>query len=201
MCRRFDCTSLKGLFAILAGLALMIGCGLGQTPLAPDQEAAITEAVQPLIRAAKPTKKTATGAVKATTKTISGGGRSMTVKFRKYGAKTDVIVKEVRFTVAPNSIVGGGTHDITMTVYSGTTLDDVNVVFEPSGLQFDEPADLRIKLGGPANAGNVQQAQHIHGNGAYVESVSTETDKNGNSYLVVELKVPGFSRYSLGIGD
>jgi len=158
-------------------------------------------------RAAKKAKKnddaSGSGAqhrVESAQKAMSGGG-DLKVKFKKYGSKSDVIVKEARFSVAANSIVGGGEHEISMDVHSGATVGDVDVVFGPSGLVFDPPAELNLKLRGPATPEDVRQALHIHGDGAYVETIGVESDKNGNSFLRILLKVPGFSRYSLGIGD
>jgi hypothetical protein len=123
------------------------------------------------------------------------------VRFRKYGTENDVRVKDVKFYVEANSVVGGGEHQITMGVHSGTTLDDVNIEFSPSGLAFSPAGTLTIALVGPVTAADVQQATHIYGDGSQVESITTVTDRKGNSFLKVVVKVPGFSRYSLGGGD
>ena len=195
----------------LVGFTLMMGCGSGQGPLSSDQGPAISEDAQISAQAPRAAKKAKTdddasgsGAqhrVQSAQKTMSDGGGSLGIKLKKYGSKNDVIVKEAQFSVAPNSIVGGGQHEIAMEVHSGTTVDDVDVVFGPSGLTFDPPAELNLKLRGPATPADVQEALHIHGDGAYVETIGVESDKNGNSFLHILVKVPGFSRYSLGIGD
>ena len=50
-------------------------------------------------------------------------------------------------------------------------------------------------------AEEVKEAYHIHGDGSNVESITTETDDYGRTFTNVVVRVPGFSRYSLGGGS
>jgi hypothetical protein len=89
-----------------------------------------------------------------------------------------------------------------MTVTSGTTLDDIRIEFDPSGLVFDPPALLELRLRGPVTEDEVRQAQHIYGDDpANIEAIETETYANGQTYLTVCISVPGFSEYSIGGDD
>ena len=170
---------------------LLAGCtGLTQPPLAPVASDSAPHA----------TKK-AKGNTTSVSKLVGDQGGTLKAKLHKTGGKNDVMAKDVSFRIELGSIVGGGEHEITMEVHSGTTVDDIRVVFSPSGLAFSPMASLTMRLRGPVTAEQVSSAQHICGGGKIIESITTETDRKGNSFLVVELKVPGFSIYSLGGDD
>jgi len=194
----------------LAGTLLLIGCAdVGQSPLAPGTAA----------RAGKPAQKTGTSTTTATasstgqtlyTKSASGwfspgSGGSLDVKFaNKYGSWTDVRLKSATFQVAPGAIAAKTL--ITMDVTTGYTIDDVSVKFGPSGLTFNPEATLTLVFwgGSPVTEEELRlreaQGYHITGDG-YISTVTQETDTQGNAYYIIVIKVPGFSRYSLGGND
>ena len=190
----------------VAGLVLLAGCaGLTQPPLAPD-------ASNSGLHAAKPAKARSSGQeespassspvyCESVTKFVSSWDEELCVKFRSYGGADDVTVKDATLYIETASVVGGGDYDVTMDAYSGTTLDDVNIVFSPSGLEFLPTATLTLRLLGPVTAEEVREARHICGDGTNVESITTQTSRNGESFLVVKIRVPGFSQYSLGGDD
>ena len=74
-----------------------------------------------------------------------------------------------------------------------------------SGLIFDKEATLILKLKGPISAADINSAIHVHGqanakknsSGGYVETIGAGADEEGK-YVVVVIKVPGFSEYWLG---
>ena len=82
----------------------------------------------------------------------------------------------------------------------GSTLSDITLVFGPS-LDFNEPARLVIRLGRAAV--DLDQdtviALHMSGADGTVEEVPIRM-ATGVLGLELEIKVPGFSRYSLGGG-
>ena len=90
---------------------------------------------------------------------------------------------------------------VDMTLYSGTRLEDISVVFGPSGYQFDGPARLRILLWGELTEEEVSSLQAYHISGDTVEPIDSNlvlTDA-GNWRIII--KVPGFSEYSIGGDD
>ena len=93
-----------------------------------------------------------------------------------------------------SEIVTFDEQEITMTVYSGCTLDDVRVAFDQPGIHFDPHASLEIILHGDAKPG-VVTAYHISGNGA-VEKIETRIVKYRGGGWKLTLNIPGFSKYS-----
>jgi hypothetical protein len=129
-------------------------------------------------------------------------GCYMKMSIKNYATEADVVVKEASFEAGYRSLVGGEQLvRIDMTVTSGTTLNDIDVAFGPSGLAFLPEATLTLKLAGPVTAEEVIAADHFGADGYYIESITTEVSMRGQSFLIVRVKVPGFSRYSLGGGN
>lgn len=127
---------------------------------------------------------------------ISGG--SLSVHFfndnEGQGANPNIIqVSEATFTVPSRSMQG--IHEISMTVHSGTTLDDVYVSFGPDGLTFNPHASLVLHLVGNTSNVDVNNlvAYHIYADGT-VEEVPI-TVQSGSDYLILTIDVPGFSDY------
>lgn len=196
----------------LAGALLLSGCAdVGQSPLAPGP-------AQTPVRAAKPAQKTGTSTTTSTsstgqtlyTKSASGWftpeqGGSLNVKFaNNYGSWTDVRLKSATFQVDPGAIAAKTL--ITMDVTTGYTIDDVSVKFGPSGLTFNPEATLTLVFWGGSTLSEEElrlreaQGYHITEDG-YISTVTQETDTQGNAYYIIIIKVPGFSRYSLGGND
>lgn len=230
----------------LAGFILLAaGCAdLGPSPMAPKQEAAVSDDARIPVRAAKKVKEvsddkktrksseeaavlvspqesvTATeeAAVIALSQegvpAASGGGDfyinkawgffypevngTLSIEFPEYGDETIVRVRKVKFSVDKGML--DKKRKITMTATSGTTLDDVQVEFDPQGVQFHPPAKLEIYLSG----GKRRDLMAYHYSAsqvtrATIEKVSLGDD--GSSGWKVTLEIPGFSRYSLGGDD
>lgn len=122
---------------------------------------------------------------------FSSDGGKLSVVFPQYTADSDIQVQSVEFVVAKGALQAD-TH-ITMDVYSGTSIEDIRVVFGPSGTEFVPSAVLNLKL-----SGNVKPEDLV----AYHYSADQVTDAviEKESGWKVIIDVPGFSRYSLG-GD
>lgn len=186
---------------LTAGVGILGGCGGSDlSPVAPEGE----EVSAPT--ASKPTRTTVKAVDDGThSKSMADSywpnyGAYLWVNFNKHGSRSDVVVKDAWFTVASGAL-GKEQVDLSMEVTCGTTLADVDVKFLPSGLTFDPPAKLSIRLAGPVTAEDLKQAEHERDDGTWIESIETETLKNGNTYIVVTVAVPGFSRYSLSADE
>ena len=127
-------TSIFTVFA-LAGVALVTGCSdLAQPPLAPEDGAAISSDSQPPARAAKKAKNNDEAPADGNglyTETASGNfspGRNgkLKVSFPGYGDGNTVRVRSVQFKVKKGQI--DQERHITMTVESGTALEDLEKV-------------------------------------------------------------------------
>jgi len=202
-----------GVYMTLAlGGFLLTGCS-NQSPLAPETPEAVSVDSGAFINVisfasdqdARPRlgKK-----VKLTTKSASdkfkkGKKQKLSIKMKKHGSKKDIVVHSVDFEVTKGGLEKNT--KISMEVYSGATLNDIKVVFGPSGLVFNEEATLTLKLKGPVSAEDINSAIHVHGqanakknsSGGYVETIGAGADEEGK-YVVVVIKVPGFSEYWLG---
>ena len=196
------------------GVLLLNGCGgFSQQPLAPTVGVAgpratgqagpgpgyFTISFSPGGLAAKPA-----AGVRIYSGTDSGwfyrhrDGR-LSVDFREYAREDQVQVKKATFEVAKGSI--DSKVEITMTVYSGSSLADIQVQFNPSGLGFDPSATLTLELKGDLDAEDLDGLKAYHIEGSKVTEISVQVSPEGRKRLELILKVPGFSRYTLGDGD
>jgi hypothetical protein len=112
--------------------------------------------------------------------------------------EVDVFVQKARLTVLANSMDGlkpsdDGNYWITMRVISGTTLSDVAVQFNPSGLTFTPAATLSIKLLGPLDLSGLEYVYHVSGDGS-VTKVRVHAYPEATGWRV-DIEVPGFSKY------
>lgn len=195
----------------VASLALINGCAdLTRSPLAPDQAATAQagdgKSLSPFTIVFSPemlpqaVKKATAGGLQ--TETTSGWfapdkkGR-LQVNFKKYTDDNHIQVEKATFDVERGSI--GAAYEITMTVVSGYTLADVSVEFTPSGPTFTPDATLTLVLRGAGLNPDEIRAYHI--DGATIQSIVVDYDQQGKKKATVTLKVPGFSRYSLGGND
>ena len=139
---------------------------------------------------------------KDTKKTIDGKkGGKLDVKFSDDDDDDDddddkkksvtVRVKKATFKVKAKSFEKKA--EISMTVYSGSTLADVKVEFTPSGLSFDPAAGLELQLKGTMKPGKMT-GYHVSADGTVtlVEAV-VEKAKGG---WKLKMDIPGFSEYS-----
>jgi hypothetical protein len=195
--------------------SMMMGCS--QSPIS-SQDDVVAKSSSQGMQATKPAWGTGGTVIKSSTTTISdantvlkvgsksdyyypNSGCYINLVLKKYGTDADVVVKEAYFAAGFKSLVGGEQLvRIDMTVMSGTTLNDIDVVFGPSGLAFLPEATLTLKLAGPVTPDDVMAIGHFGGDDTYIESIETEVTKRGQSFIIAKVKVPGFSRYSLG-GD
>lgn len=105
---------------------------------------------------------------------------------------------DVSFNVRKGSVPA--TVDIAMTVV-GESLETLVIAFEPAGLEFYEPAELKLKIGA-ALIGTMPddlQVRHIRSDGS--EELATILRlKEKKDSLEIIIEIPGFSRYSPGGG-
>jgi hypothetical protein len=115
--------------------------------------------------------------------------------------KDEVQVEKVEFRFWKNTMVPPegapeekGKYQITMKVWSGWTLDQVLVQFEPTGTKFEKiPALMTVKLRGNISVAEAREyvVWHVSGNGTVSKVYALVLpDKNGVRFQIV---VPGFS--------
>ena len=133
--------------------------------------------------------------------TIGPDGGMLMVSYRGgLGGKDNV---RVQFTVPRNALAADA--EISMTLELDTEdLSDLTVVFAPAGLEFDIPAELKIRLGkeiaedlGYQSIVGLHISEDPNSNGDLEEIVPLTIDP-GRRKIDVYLEVNGFSRYSLG---
>lgn len=201
--------SVTALAALALAATLAAGCGTDATPTTPSDGDAYSPA-------ARPTWKSAVGAVAAQTSAeepdrpmytetasgpfTSGRGGQLKVRFGPYGVWGDTWVRNAAFEVAPNSLTTDSA-DITMTVTSGYSFEDVKVEFTPSGLAFVPPGTLTLELWWtqywyPSDEYLHLAADHITTDGTVTDVVLT-SDRKGSYKVTVTIEVPGFSLYGL----
>lgn len=205
---------LKALFTMLvsAGTALLSGCGgLERHPLAPHpviglQETGgktslsgnpvyLTLSPKASFRASKPAAGTGIYAKSASGWFSPDREKKLQVSFPRYANAGEVQVKRATFEVEKGAF--DGRYEVTMRAFSGTTLEDISIQFEPSGLVFRPPATLTLVLRGEVDPGAVK-VYLIEGSA--VTQVFPDFE-DGEKTLTIIIQVPGFSTYSLGGDD
>jgi len=223
----------------LAGLALgalLVGCGaMDRTPMASDE--AVVEDVPAsamdgarlvfsptalLQGAAKRVKSDASSLTRKAAKRFNPNWRDdLSVVFPKYGDKDILRVKKARFIVKRKSITGlepnsGRKYKISMEVTTGTTLDDIEIAFTPSGLKFAPEATLKLLLKGTMSVGGARKLAgvdsededdsddgtpgdegviyHVSKNGQITQVPVTIREKKSGWLLTI--RIPGFSEYN-----
>jgi len=207
------------IFGILTLVFLASGCGMDQSPVAPEEAAVAPAPTTGLVLAFSP--ETARQAA-AKLATIPPEGRSKSEIFgasateleikdkNGWGYKDDLKVKFSTRDGALDSEV-----EITMTVY-GNVLSEIVAAFQPGGLIFLRPATLELELGADLVDLPLDNLQvwHIHDDGTVEEAEIlsirgydeddeewVEENLDGADFVNIEVVVPGFSRYSPGGGD
>ena len=214
---RFNSTAARVTFTLLtmACFVILSGCGdLSRSPLVSDPAATIQEGsgqsslsdspsyivLSPrALRAAKPGSKDQEKDQESVSDKFKVGktGGELEIKLPGKADKEDLVcVKKVKFKVDKKSIEQ--TYDISMTVFTGSTLEDVMLAFTPSGIAFEPPATLEIYVEGAVDA-DLLKAYHITGDGEVTE-VGMDIDKKRKEWKIT-IKVPGFSRYDLSGND
>ncbi len=193
----------------LAGIALVSGCGGLQAPVAPGQAASAQkmseggsssdspEYVVFFSRSSDPSKARVRAAKPTAAKGSSGkfsprrdGRLEVGFDDRNNGG----LVQKATFEVKKGSI--DREVEISMTVYSGSALEDIGVKLTPSGLKFHPSATLKIDLQG-VDRKDLQGLKVYHIEGSKVTEISVKVTGNKNN-LTLTLEIPGFSEYSLG---
>lgn len=192
----------------LAGMILLTGCGgLSQRPLAPDRAATLQKADESAYSSDSPfflvfadpsklrlraTKPTEAKSAKGVFSPRRDG--NLEVRFNRDDDDDAVRVKKTTFSVSKGSIKQEV--EISMTVFSGSALEDIGVKFTPSGLKFSPPAKLEIDLQG-ADRKDLQGLKVYHIEGGKVTEISIKVTGNKNNLTLI-LEIPGFSIYSIG---
>lgn len=84
----------------------------------------------------------------------------------------------------------------------GDRLENLAIEFAPAGLVFNTPAELWIKIGkGRVHSSDLEDLLILHQyEDGKVEEYGVEVDEEEEKYWLL-IKVPGFSRYSMGGGE
>ena len=127
-------------------------------------------------------------------------GGQLGVAFGHNKIRHAVGVKKTKLKVYKGSIKNK--HTVTMTVFSGTTLEDVLVEFTPAGLDFHPPARLSILLEGELTQADLDdlKAYHTSRDGSVTEVPLKVYFEDDGTWMVVII-VPGFSYYDIAADD
>lgn len=134
------------------------------------------------------------------TKILDDEGGRLGVSFPVRPRADGVSLASARLTVPAGALgAGGNVFVLSMRATGGSRLEDIEILFGPSGTAFSPEARLEIVLYGEVSAEDIKGANHIYGDGQ-VESVSAEATDRGKR-TVIQISVPGFSRYDLDDND
>jgi len=197
----------KVALALLIAAGFMSGCGNldhspmmsndGQTEPALDQAPSYMVFSPRVFRSGKVVTPDGAGKVKfkEEKKFKKRRGGTIEVKFDYTEPKAE---GAVRLTKAKFRVWGSGLSKdatISMTAYSGDTLEDIVVAFTPAGLKFRVPAILELELEGGNFRSGRMTGYHIEDDGTITEiDIWLIPRRNG---WKLWMKVPGFSRYSI----
>lgn len=193
-------------------LTALIGCGSEKAPLASaDENATLEQSAAPAYISFGAPGSAKIAVVKRTEK-VSGWffqDQWGSIEYSDWSWGDDdtngsIILKRAWFAVE-----WGGIHEateISMTASWGKRVKDVSIAFTPSGLDFSPPSTLEITLHGPLQDSMFnQQVYHTDSNGhtsqLAIAEIRKERNDGNNSQWVIVIKIPGFSRYSLGGGS
>jgi len=179
-----------GTATMLMGLFLATGCGVDHSPMAQDTQ---NGEGQTLLTFSSPQGAAKQLAGASETLVASGvigskGGKLEVEDKGKRGGKDDL---KVTFSVPGKALE----KDVKITMrVSGRYLSELMVAFEPSGLVFLKDAKLKIKLGKDLIDLDMKKmtGEHHYEDG-HSEEAELKIDR-GN----ITVRIPGFSRYSLG---
>ena len=180
--RRFVLT-----FCSLALIVLVGGCGMDQSPVASGAEEEGT-ALEPAGKKIKVKK----GDKKKISMRIGRQGGKLVIKEDEEGNDDDLKVEFIVPKKALNEKV-----KITMKVH-GETLDDLVIEFAPGGLVFEKPAKLKIYLGEERVSVPLEMVEIVHHYADGSSEVVPVRIKEKKNKDVIIIRIPGFSRYSMG---
>ena len=136
-----------------------------------------------------------------------GRSEDLWVKFGLYSdyLAGDIQIFEASLLVGSRSVpYEAGKVEISMEAHSGTTMGDILVNFEPHGFDFDPryPAKLKLKLVGK-DVPETRDGYHHHEPDDIEQIEVSYQEYNGilMKVVVITIKVPGFSSYSLSGDD
>ena len=188
-----------------AGIWMLSGCGVDQSPTASAPGATqpssgktyLSFAAGPGQQGLAKITSTADAPTLIATETITPSGGSVRVVDRGDGGNLD----DLRALLAVPAGALNQDTAITMTL-QGETLADIAIGFEPSGLVFNTPATLQLKVGNgvvdlPLDT-MVALVTEADGTTAQVPILELRQIE-GATWIVIQ--VPGFSVYSLGGGN
>ncbi len=193
-----------GIAPLLLGLFLATGCGIDHSPMTQDtQDEQLLQAQEEgqsvltfssLEGAAKIARGDKADETLEDSEVIGPRGDKLEVEDKGgRGGKDDL---KVTFSVPKKALEKEV--EITMWVY-GRTLSELVVAFEPSGLVFLKDAKLQIHLGKDLVDLDLSHLEgtHHYGDGSS-EEAEIQVEKAGGGAYNVNVRIPGFSRYTLG---
>lgn len=133
------------------------------------------------------------------------GPRGGKIRIRDKGRKRDDDGNKLREFISVDFSVPKGALDerapIRMAV-RGYYLSQLAIGFRPSGLEFNKDAKLKIHLGRDrvdVDATTIEVTHTWVEDGVtHTETMKYDVDVNGHGDAVIQIRIPGFSRYSLG---
>lgn len=110
--------------------------------------------------------------------------------------------RNFKFKVSKKALPKDAEVEISMEVW-GNKASEIVVGFTPSGLHFEKDCELEIELGGAWVDLTEEQidALHLSADGVTEEAEIKKLKIDDDGNLEIKIKIPGFSRYSMGGGD
>jgi len=189
------------ILSLLAVVALVVGCGTDQSPVASSEEGTGLVPATKRIKSnglnqtvANTVATTYAEDVRTATAVFGPEGGNFSVLDENGGGKKDDL--EVALMIPPGIL--DQEVEITMTVH-GEDFNFLLVEFQPAGLVFSTSVDLRIDLGRDLATNkdvNSIVPYHLYSDGTTGDVEVYFIDRSSNAFNIY-LKVPGFSRYGL----
>ena len=194
-------TTVARLLVVPTALSFLVGCGSDHAAVSPESASLIPSAGETAYLAFSP------DALRRAAKVLGHNRKEVSSKFDKKGGELQILEenshKDTDDLEVVLAIPKGGLFDkttITMAV-DGNTLEDLVVAFEPGGLEFHKPALLTLKVGTDLVGKHFKEKEiavyHIAADGIVEEADVLAAKVVKKRYVLVEVSIPGFSRYGL----
>lgn len=192
------------LFLVFGAFMLAVsGCGSERTPIAASQEQLVPNPQGPsyLVLSGE--------AFERAGKKIKNQGKKIRDTFSHKGGELEIVEEdkdldakmEIKFKVKKGALPEDAETEIEMMIF-GDYASEMVIGFTPSGIVFEKDCELEIKIKGAWVDLSEEQIEALHFS-SYGEVENAEIKKIDvkDDELTIKIKIPGFSRYSMGGGQ